>query len=452
MALFKKERLQKIQQQDTEDSANKPCIMIVDDEASNLKVLRALLESNYQVIEAADGQQALDVINQDPNRERIQLIISDQRMPNMDGVTFLANSIPLLPRTKRIILTGYTDVDDIIAAINEGQIYQFLVKPFDKNDILVTVRRALDSYQTETKLERNVEVFEKFVPKQFLKHIAPNGIEAIELGQAKAQHLSILFADIRSFTSFAETMSPQDLMDYLNSYLRQISAPVKSNHGFIDKFIGDAVMALFDRVESPSQQAEDSVKAAIAMQKAIVEFDSVQRADCNDPLRIGIGIHSGPVVIGTVGAEDRMDSTALGDAVNLASRLEGLCKKYDVQILLSSATFHLVQDCDWLMWRKLDMVKVRGKSEPELLYEVFNSESADIRHAKARIVSQYHQALGFFHEKEWQRSMEGFQACLDSYPGDKISKMYIARCKEYLINPPQGPWDGIYRVAGCQVE
>ena len=166
-------------------------------------------------------------------------------------------------------------------------------------------------------------VFEKFVPKEFVKRIAPDGLEHLKFGKADSDFISILFCDIRSFTSLSEKMNPQELVDFLNDFFSRMTSPISEYKGFVDKFIGDCVMALFSVPEGPdADDALSSVKAAIGMQKQIDSFNKDNGRSGDKMLRVGVGIHSGPVIIGTVGSEERMESTVTGDTVNLAARLE----------------------------------------------------------------------------------------------------------------------------------
>ncbi|MGK5091097.1 7TM-DISM domain-containing protein [Deltaproteobacteria bacterium TL4] len=177
------------------------------------------------------------------------------------------------------------------------------------------------------------ETFKKFVPMGFLNRIATQGISEIELGKAENDTMSILFCDIRSFTSFSEGLKPQEVLNFLNSYFKRMNRPIHNNKGFIDKFIGDAIMALFDLPEHQEDTAGYAVNAAIEMHEELKIYNGHRQSVGYLPVKIGIGIHTGPVVIGTVGSDDRMDSTVIGDNVNLASRLEDLTKYYNSQII-----------------------------------------------------------------------------------------------------------------------
>jgi len=179
------------------------------------------------------------------------------------------------------------------------------------------------------------DTFKKFVPRQFLDRLATKGLGNIALGEADSGVVTILFADIRSFTTLSETLSPQELLNFLNTYFERMNAPIHANGGFIDKFIGDAIMGLFID-EDPSIGARNAVRSSLDMLASLHSLNEQRKRTGDAPISIGLGIHTGETVIGTVGSDDRMDSTVLGDAVNLASRIESLTKQFGAQILISS--------------------------------------------------------------------------------------------------------------------
>ncbi len=295
-------------------------------------------------------------------------------------------------------------------------------------------------------LEQAKEVFQKFVPVNFLNRIAKDGIENIRLGSAESDTITILFSDIRSFTNLSENMSPQELLNFLNSYLKRMNTPIHKYKGFIDKFIGDAIMALFDRPEvSDSEEAHGAVHAAIDMQKALNLYNQHRMKSGYIPVHTGIGIHSGPVVIGTIGSETRMDSTVLGDAVNLAARLEELTKIYQCKIIASDTTHDLICD-ESIHWRELGCVVVKGKTQPVTIYEVFNGDNEKIQESKLKIMEPFHQGLVHYYGQRWEQAAESFEVCLEGFAGDNISQMYLKRCQQYQANPPKVDWNGVLNL------
>ena len=213
------------------------------------------------------------------------------------------------------------------------------------------------------------DTFKKFVPRQFLDRIATKGLGNIALGEADSGVVTILFADIRSFTTLSETLSPQELLNFLNTYFERMNAPIHANGGFIDKFIGDAIMGLFID-EDPSIGAKNAVRSSLDMLASLHSLNEQRKRTGDVPISIGVGVHTGETVIGTVGSDDRMDSTVLGDAVNLASRIESLTKQFGAQILISSTTYGLIAGDPTISCREIGLVNVRGREEADTIYEV----------------------------------------------------------------------------------
>ena len=269
------------------------------------------------------------------------------------------------------------------------------------------------------------------------------GLEKLQFCKADTEFISILFCDIRSFTSISEKMTPQELVDFLNDYLKRMNRPIIEHQGFVDKFIGDAIMALFSIPEdSKNVEALKSVQAAIGMLGNVELFNQDREKDKKNPLRIGIGIHSGPVIIGTVGSEERMESTVTGDSVNLAARLEGLTKFYRSQILISQSTYELIGSESSIEFRELDLVQVKGKEELVKIYEICNGNSEPMREKKLNTLEIFYDGLENYRSKKWTQSISKFKECLKECPEDGASEMFLDRCKIYQKKPPPKDWAG----------
>jgi class 3 adenylate cyclase len=216
-------------------------------------------------------------------------------------------------------------------------------------------------------LQRALESFERFVPSKFLKTIAPRGIENIQVGESSTRCMTILFCDIRGYTTLSELLTPQETFTMINDYLQYTGRAIELCGGFIDKFIGDAIMALFD-----DETTDGALKAAIAMQEALKEFNTQRFRQGKPTLEIGIGIHRGEVVMGTVGFMSRMESTVIGDAVNVASRVEGLTKSYECHVLVTDAVVKALCQREWFDLELVDdAVKVKGKEVTIAIYKLF---------------------------------------------------------------------------------
>ncbi len=256
----------------------------------------------------------------------------------------------------------------------------------------------------------------------------------IELG-GEEREISILFSDIRSFTSLAEVNSPSTTLAILNTYLTEMSALVDQHAGVVDKYIGDAVMGLFGAPIQHPNDPQHAVASALAMIKAMPALNQKFVAQGWPPLEIGIGVHTGNVVAGNVGSNSRLNYTVLGDNVNLASRLESLCKQYQAMIIVSDAT---MQRCPDIAFRELDRVRVKGKQQAVGIFEAVDYQN-QLTPAQHQLLAQHAQALAQYRQAEFAAAKAAFLAL----PQDHISTMYIERCERFLAMPPGPQWDAI---------
>lgn len=209
--------------------------------------------------------------------------------------------------------------------------------------------------------------YERFVPHEFISFLNKDSILDIRLGDQVEMNMTILFSDIRSFTALSEKLSAEESFKLLNDYLRRMDAVVKRHGGFIDKYIGDAVMGLFHR------GADAAVQAAFDMLRELAAYNVELAREGQSPIRIGVGLNTGPMMLGIVGGESRMEGTVISDAVNVAARLEELNKEYGTSILIGEAAYNSLRDPDLLArTRLIDRVTVAGKSQPIAIYEVFD--------------------------------------------------------------------------------
>ncbi len=299
------------------------------------------------------------------------------------------------------------------------------------------IRDITERKKAEKKLQQINKTFECFVPKQFLNRLAKEGIENIGLGKAESTTISILFSDIRSFTSLSEDISPQELLNFLNAYFKRMNEPIHTHHGFVDKFIGDAIMALFP--ENP----ENALRAAIKMGRELELYNEERKRAGYDSIQAGFGLHRGTVTMGTVGSEDRMDTTVIGDAVNLTSRLESLTKVFKITILLSSAVYNHLPCADDFYLREIDTVRVKGKQAPVILYEAFDNDTPHVLEKKQQALAAFRQAMSHYKTGTFRDALELFRTCQELCPEDSIPPIYITRCHTLLRVPPGPGWAGV---------
>lgn len=298
----------------------------------------------------------------------------------------------------------------------ETERHKFIEKLFELNQNL---EKSLDAESELT------DAYGRFVPHQFLNLLGYESIIDVNLGDQVQQEMSVLFADIRDFTTLSETMTPQENFNFINAYLSRMEPAITSNNGFIDKYIGDAIMALF------SDFADDAVKAGIAMLNILTNYNEDRQRVGYVPIQIGIGINSGSLMLGTVGGKSRMDSTVISDAVNLASRIEGLTKYYSVPLLISQQTLERLRNPADYAIRIVDKVQVKGKSQYVVVYEVFDADPPEIRSAKLANLPVYSEAMLLCERKQFREAGKLFEECLRTNPSDQVARIYLKRCRDW---------------------
>jgi class 3 adenylate cyclase/HAMP domain-containing protein len=312
----------------------------------------------------------------------------------------------------------------------------FISKSF--NNMVRSIKSA--KQEIESALDYQVKLTDSyscFVPKEFLEFLGKESIIDIRLGDHVQKEMTILFSDIRSFTELSERMRPQENFNFINSCLNRIGPIVRQNQGFIDKYIGDAIMALFPR------NSEDAVKAAIAMQTAVGIYNQHRMNYRYDPIRIGIGINTGLMMLGTIGEEKRMEGTVISDAVNLASRVENLTKVYGSFIIVTDKTLENIQNPDDFNYRYLDRVQVKGKQKWVDIFEILDSESRKQQEMKLETRQLFEQGISLYQSKEFNKALDCFASVLDTNEADEAAKLYVKRCRYFERHGTPEGWEGV---------
>jgi adenylate cyclase len=587
----------------------KPVIICIDDEQTILssleRELKTFFGSDYLIETAEGGEEALELLEELlEERYEVPVVISDQIMPNIKGDELLKRIHEISPSTLKIMLTGQANIEAVGNAVKYAKLYRYIAKPWEAEDLRLTVKEAVNSYFTEKKLSeqyaqlqqmnqelaqlnqeqtvliaklqenenrlrqfleampvgvgvvdaegkpyyinqkakeifgkgvlantsseqlsevyqlyqagtnqkypaedlpiiralkgesaiaddlevhqgnkiipveiratpiydvnRNIvyaintlediterqqaeaerqkfieELFElnctlelaleaesnltkaatRFVPNEFLSLLGHTSLADVKLGDQVQQEMSVLFSDIRNFTTLSEQMTPQENFAFINAYLSRMEPAIAQHKGFIDKYMGDGIMALFGGC------ADDAVKAGIAMLQILTEYNQHRTNSGYTPLRIGIGINTGSLMLGTVGGKNRMDGTVISDAVNLASRVESLTKFYGVQMLITHQTFLQLNEPIYAI-RPVDLVKVKGKSELVMIYEVFEADPPDIKEIKLATYQTFFKALYNYKLDNFETAAKLFANCLYQNPMDKVAQIYLQRCQE----------------------
>ena len=277
-------------------------------------------------------------------------------------------------------------------------------------------------------LHQTEQAFNRLIPHQLLQLLERDSILDVKLGDQIERKLTIVFTDIRSFTTLSESMTPQENFNFLNSYLKQMEPIIAQHHGIIDKYIGDAILALFSR------GADDALSGAIEMLEKLEEYNTGRVRAGYTPIRIGFGLNTGLVMVGTVGGENRMESTVIGDAVNLTARIEESTKIYNTPLLISQNTLYDLSVPGKYDIRFLDRIRVKGKAQPLSIYEVFNNDPIKLRDGKRASKVRFEKAVIHYHLKEIESAKALFAECLKVAPQDEPAKIYLERCNTFLTS------------------
>jgi len=294
-------------------------------------------------------------------------------------------------------------------------------------------------YFLETKKKNKLgKIFGQYIPKELVSEMSQSENDYTLKGESK--EMTVLFSDVRGFTSISENMSPEDLCELINEILTPITQTIHQHQGTIDKYIGDAVMAFWGAPLDNENHAHQAVTSALAFTPVINEINNRFKEKDWPKIQMGIGLNTGTMNVGNMGSEFRMAYTIMGDAVNLGSRLEGLTKQYGVQIIVSETTKAATPDIAYL---ELDRVRVKGKEEPVSIYEPLGLIKA-LTSEELSSIEKLDNALSDYHQQNWKQAKSAFIALSELQPEKQLFKLYLVRIHEYLLTPPEDDWDGVF--------
>ena len=333
-------------------------------------------------------------------------------------LTFIAFSYILFSKFN-IYLKVVGPVTGLLAVYMTGLIYHF-----------ITVQRK-----------------EREVRKAFHLYVSPAVVsdlmkepEKLKLG-GNTKELTLLFSDIRGFTTFSEKLTPDFLGDMLNEYFSLMTSSIFAHGGTLDKFIGDAVMAIFGAPLDLPGHPLNGCLSARSMISNLNKLNIKWESEGKNPIKIGIGLHTGKVKVGNFGSHERFDYTVIGENVNLASRLEGLTKPYGVDIIISDATYKNVEDK--MLCRQLDRVMVKGSNKPLEIFELIGVKN-DLSEKIMAKVQDYQKCLKLYYSRQWEEAQRNFVCFLDRFPNDRPAQIFLERAKIFRKYPPKGDWDGLF--------
>lgn len=425
-------------------------VMLVDDEDEVHNVTKlALTDFTFEkrglsFISAYSGAEAKQLIQEHPDTA---LILLDVVMETDDAGLAVAKHIreEVHNDLVRIVLrTGQPGQAPEGAVIVNYDINDYKAKTeLTTQKLFTTIVTALRAYRHVTtidthrrEIERIASASARFVPREFLKVLQKESIVDVELGDQIQHEMTIMFSDVRSFTSLSEGMTPKENFDFINSLLNQVCPVIRDHHGFVDKYLGDGVMALFPR------SADDAVQAAIAMRQKLAHFNIERVAQGKEMVEIGIGLHSGLLMLGTIGESQRMEGTVISDAVNLASRVEGLTKRYGASLVISEQTMMRLSDPTAYSFRFVDKVQVKGKKITVSVFEVFDGGAEEMMELKMATKDAFEQGLFLYHDKQFPEASVHFNQVLKRNPKDEAARLYLQRAAHFMVNGVPEGWEG----------
>jgi len=403
-------------------------ILIVDDEPVNQQVLaNHLTLGKYRFSQAYNGEEALRAMD----KTKFDLILLDVMMPRMSGYEvcqrlrqkYLPAELPV------IMVTAKDQVQDLLEGLSSGA-NDYLAKPFSKDELLARIKTHLNLLKINT-------AFGRFVPREFLRYLEKESAVDVKLGDHTQMEVTIFVSDIRGFTTISEKMTPAENFAFINEYFSIASPTVREHHGFVDRYTGDAIMALFPR------SAEDAVNNSITTLQRVRTFNIEREKTGKPAINIGVGLHTGNLMLGIVGEQERMQGDIFSDAVNLTNRIEGLCKFYGASIVVSEITLDRLVNRGEYHTRFLGKVQVKGKDVPIALFEVYNGDAETIIELKLKTKADFEQGLHLYFEKEFADAAPFFKKVLKINPEDKTAKLYLERSAQFMVRGVAEDWEGV---------
>ncbi len=384
----------------------------------------------------------------------IDLLIVDV-MQSRTGVMRFLEAVRAMPVQTRpaLLVEAPPDATDRIALCLKLGADDYLVTPHQATfvrtrinmalarrrlSLEVAALRAAGSAASDVALaQRYSDASSRFVPREFLEYLKRDTLADVQLGDHIARKMTVFFSDIRDFTALSESLTPQENFAFLNSYLRHVNPIIREHRGFIDKYIGDAIMALFPH------DATDALTAAVELYRQVVRYNQGRAKAGYAPIRIGIGLHHGELILGTIGENDRMQTTVIADAVNVASRMEGLTKHYGVPILASASVVENLRAGAHFHLRHLGAVKAKGKAASVDIYECFDNDPVDLLEHKVNSMELFANAMREFQKGLFLTAGRYFSRVSAMHPGDTPAAYFRDRCMMITMKGTGSQrWDG----------
>ncbi|MEO9511511.1 MAG: tetratricopeptide repeat protein [Flavobacteriaceae bacterium] len=402
-------------------------ILVVDDEPINRRVLENHLSvAGYEVIEASSGKEALELIQR---QTLFNLVLLDVMMPGISGYEvceqirkeFSPSYLPI------ILLTAKNTINELVIGFNSGA-NDYLTKPFSKSELLSRIK-------THINLNIIHRATSRFVPSEFVKSVGKDSITDVRLGDHIEKNVTVMFSDIRDYTTLSESMTPEQNFKFVNAYVGRMGPIINENEGFVNQYLGDGIMALFPH------QAEHALDAAIEMQRTLALYNKRRIEEKGyQPIAVGIGLHTGPLIMGIIGDTKRNDPAVIADTVNSAARVEGVTKHYGANIIISESSLKSMKDSSGFNFRYLGKVKVKGKKKAMGIYECIDGDPIEIISLKLETLKEYNKGVTLFFEENFGKANTVFEKIIAKNPSDSVSQYFIEKSLEFSSKGVPGDW------------
>lgn len=352
-------------------------------------------------------------------------------------------SVLCVPLRKGHQLVGvlYLQSEVVVGAFTEDR-FEVITVMAAQAAVSIDNARLYDDLRASLERQRRLTAaFERFMPNQFLEQLEKGDILDVALGDQSQREVTVLFCDIRGFSALASQLGPSGTFAFINKYLGYMEPAIHAHGGFINQFLGDGIMALFP---GPTDQA---LTGALAMLDALSRFNAERRTSSLPDVRVSIGLNSGPLMLGVIGGSRRFDRGVVGDAVNLASRVEGMTRQFNSPLLLGGETCARLPDRERFLLRSLGWVVPVGQRNPIEVFESLDAHAPELRASCAASADDYAAGLARWVAGEFEAASGCFTACMERNPGDGAARFMVARCEEMIAKPPKGTWDGVIRLA-----
>ena len=372
----------------------------------------------------------------------------------MDDLSTLKEAGLLLPEVQTLVYAALKMKHRVMGAIVLARTEAVQYSAVDLKFLITLALQSSSAIESALLYEKNIreakekeeamrliyEVTNKFVPHEFIRSLGKNDITGVRLGDQVEKIVTVLFSDIRDYTTLAEKMTPEENFRFVSSFNERIGPIIRDHQGFINQYLGDAIMAIFPR------NASDALQAAIKMQAAVRELNDERIKKKQIPIKIGVGMHTGPLIMGITGDSDRLDATTIADTVNTASRLEGLTKHYQVAVLLSEASVTNLSNADAFHLRHLGPVQVKGKKEAIHIFECFNGNTDNVLNKKLHSLPLFKQGMTDYLNKSFHEATNKFYQALQIFPEDTTVKLFLGKASHHMVEGIPENWTGVEEI------